>query len=735
MPETPIPEGARDPIEDMQEIAEGVFAPGAAGNPAGPGTPETGNPGPKRPGLFRRGLNRLSRHGTPGEVRITPEDTQPQPEPFSEATDEQRNDYIGVARNRYGDIRTILGDKRTELHPPETDQPPVPISLTEIAQSTYPGTDPESLAKVEEGVNGTRQNLADLLFKARYSPEEVQNELQDFSPEDQTAIRELLLNTINDIASTKTLMTMEDPDGNLVTLSSDPDWLKTWEPELQKPNSPGILNRIGTGFARLSHRGERKPAGEAADQEVVTDQVEQAVQEKRFFGRKVISFMVEKGAIGGGRFVARQIVRNLVSWSGLAGAVGGGVAGTMVAGGIVGGIVGGLVEYVRQVNKNLNVRELEEHPELAARKRRLLRKVKELKYLKHRESWGPNDYRKLGKAIIVGAFMGAGAGAVVEYVPGIREFLGDLLGKTPGVEVIKNTAGEVAGATGRTIGETSKGLGDLARNRVPGAEWVGDRLGDVGKAIGLGDGGPKGPVGGEPLPGGPEPQGPEPIAGEPGEGSPPPLPGGVELPPPGGAEPPAPGGAEPTPPGGQPGGQEVPAPKTEVEALKEQLQAQSQQMADMQRQMAELRQALVEAQQQPAGKVPGFVEPGAGAPPVPGAADSIPPTEIHGHTVAGSVGEQTLTYDGKPWVLLDNGTKNINFLFESSGESGTVDKQALARHLQQATKLWVNGQLSPSANADLYNVFHLSNGTSSVYKDLLNKDTLLSLRNLGIVSK
>lgn len=118
------------------------------------------------------------------------------------------------------------------------------------------------------------------------------------------------------------------------------------------------------------------------------------------------------------------------------------------------------------------------------------------------------------------------------------------------------------------------------------------------------------------------------------------------------------------------------------------------------------------------------------------ATESIPPnTIIHHHEVSGSVADHSLTYDGKPWVLMDNGVKNIGNLFKTVGETGDIDKQALASNLQNATKLWTDGQLNYTDHPDLYRIFHLSNGTASVYNNLLDDNTLESLKKLGIVKK
>lgn len=116
-----------------------------------------------------------------------------------------------------------------------------------------------------------------------------------------------------------------------------------------------------------------------------------------------------------------------------------------------------------------------------------------------------------------------------------------------------------------------------------------------------------------------------------------------------------------------------------------------------------------------------------------------PPTSIEptisptSKEVAGSVADGTLTYDGKSWDLINNGEKNIDNLLRVTEQAGTVDRQILADNLQKATELWTNGQLDKSTDPDLWKVFNLSNGTQSVFPDLLNVDTLESLKKLGIV--
>lgn len=136
----------------------------------------------------------------------------------------------------------------------------------------------------------------------------------------------------------------------------------------------------------------------------------------------------------------------------------------------------------------------------------------------------------------------------------------------------------------------------------------------------------------------------------------------------------------------------------------------------------------------PQPAAPAFPD-GAPSATAPTTAEPISPTTTPtGAEASGSITDNSLTYDNKPWVLLENGTKNIGQALQTIGETGVpVDQQVLASKLQEATNLWANGQLDPSTNPDLYRLFHLSNGTESIYKNLLNQDTINSLLKLGII--
>lgn len=101
------------------------------------------------------------------------------------------------------------------------------------------------------------------------------------------------------------------------------------------------------------------------------------------------------------------------------------------------------------------------------------------------------------------------------------------------------------------------------------------------------------------------------------------------------------------------------------------------------------------------------------------------------HTISGNVTDNTLTIDEQQWSLMDNGIKNIHNLFDAVNQTGAVDNDTLARHLEDAQKLYTQGLLID--DSDLGKLFHLTNGTESEYQNLLNNDTLSVLKNLGIV--
>lgn len=110
-------------------------------------------------------------------------------------------------------------------------------------------------------------------------------------------------------------------------------------------------------------------------------------------------------------------------------------------------------------------------------------------------------------------------------------------------------------------------------------------------------------------------------------------------------------------------------------------------------------------------------------------------TAPNGAVVSGSTLDNSLTYNGQSWHLAENGIKNLGHLLTTAGQSPDIDHQILNAKLQEAAALWANGQLDPDRYTDLYRLFHFSNGTGNIYRQLFNKDTISSLMNLGIISE
>lgn len=151
---------------------------------------------------------------------------------------------------------------------------------------------------------------------------------------------------------------------------------------------------------------------------------------------------------------SRELAKGIVSYSGLAGAIGGGVTGTVVAGAFVGAMSGALVEYARQVNRNID-REAAADPSVAGRRAAFLLKFKELR---HTEVLKPTDLKKIRNAAIFGMLAGTGASALMEHTQ-IGELIRDRFsGNVPGLEGIKN----IASGTKDMVGGVFGGAGNLA---------------------------------------------------------------------------------------------------------------------------------------------------------------------------------------------------------------------------------------------------------------------------------
>ncbi len=195
-------------------------------------------------------------------------------------------------------------------------------------------------------------------------------------------------------------------------------------------------------------------------------------------------FVLRNASMTSLRWGAREAAKGVWSVSGVAGAIGGGIAGTAVGGAVVGAVAGAAVEYVRQVNQNLDnlpitrrstgrtmsIGEAFRIEDLALENRSAILLYK-VKGLRHVESWKPNDISKLGKAALFGAAAGAGAGALADAFNHREEIVSFLAEK--GV-----TADKIVGA----LGSVAKTAGDIAGGTVKfGEENVGAMAGAVGR--------------------------------------------------------------------------------------------------------------------------------------------------------------------------------------------------------------------------------------------------------------
>lgn len=265
-------------------------------------------------------------------------------------------------------------------------------------------------------------------------------------------------------------------------------------------------NILKRGLGKLGHAAEGVfgIAGGAASKgtEITKSKVEalinrmgQVLENKKAFGKSVADFALHGTATRGLSIGSKELAKGIVSWGGLAGAVGGGVTGTVVAGAFVGAVSGALVEYARQVNKNLD-RKAEADPSLAGRRTACFLKFKGLP---NKEVLTSIEWKEVRNKAVFGLIAGAGAGALVEYIPEISEFIKNIPGVSgirdmardiPGAEgmgqafqTTEQKIGEVAGAVGQTGGNLLGGAGEMARN-IPGVSGTGDLAGAAGRTTG-----------------------------------------------------------------------------------------------------------------------------------------------------------------------------------------------------------------------------------------------------------
>ncbi|MBI2019229.1 hypothetical protein HYS95_00990 [Candidatus Daviesbacteria bacterium] len=547
----------------------------------------------------------------------------------------------------------------------------------------------------------------------------------------------------------------------------------------------GGVAHLGIEGAKLPFKGAGKGVelAKKLGTEAVIGKAGDVLKNVPAFGKSIAGFATGKiGEVGAG-MASRELAKGVLAWTATTAGIGTGITGTWVGGAFVGAMGGAMIEWGRQINQNLK----ESDPSIAGRRAAFLLKFKELR---HAGVLKPRDLKKIRNAAIFGAIAGAGAGALVQFVPEIAQFVGEHSGFLTGTG---DTAGAAAGTTadalggvGGSIGNAAGGIGegiggvwsgtgeaiggiaggagemtqgvrDMAGN-LPGVKGTGDVLGGIGNAAGNVWSGTGEVAGGalartgETIGGATQTTGDFARSLPMGQGAADTL-GGVGGAIGGGlgqageaignaAQAVGLGGAQEA---AQQAGQETAQGAAEQAAgeagntgLSETVQAaadEANSTAALDASNAAVGEAVQQTGQETVQQVGQEALEEAGQEVAQGT-EPIANTMVHGHEVAGSVVDQSLTYDGAPWVLLENGTKNIGNVLEAAGIDGAleaVDKGVLAQNLQQATNLWTQGQLTPSAYPDLYTLFHLSNGTASVYNDLLNEDTVDILKKLKVL--
>ncbi|MCL4397877.1 hypothetical protein M1403_02505 [Patescibacteria group bacterium] len=140
------------------------------------------------------------------------------------------------------------------------------------------------------------------------------------------------------------------------------------------------------------------------------------------------------------------------------------------------------------------------------------------------------------------------------------------------------------------------------------------------------------------------------------------------------------------------------------------------------------------AETPPVSPTPGATPPVG--PEVTGVPPVVPPGIEHliapnGAVINGSVVNNTLTYNGEPWHLLDNGSLHLHQL--AGGEM--INETVLAEKLQEAVNLWSRGELSAADHPDLWAIFQISNGTQSVFNNLMNHGSAVAqaMQHLSII--
>lgn len=231
-------------------------------------------------------------------------------------------------------------------------------------------------------------------------------------------------------------------------LAKERSWLEKWQKELKIKSAQET--DISHGF--FLKRG-----------------VERVGKEFKEAGRvnaaaKLVLNNTVKGSL---RFGEKELVKGLVSTSGLVGLVGGGFAGTMIAGAFVGAASGVTVEYIKQVSSNLDKRvECKQEADLALAEggKSILRKMRELR---HAEVLKPNDYRKIAKAAVFGAGAGALGGLFIETLKDHGEDIKSLfsgMGRLTGLIEIQEAVKEATPESVMSSSETNEVIVETGNN-------------------------------------------------------------------------------------------------------------------------------------------------------------------------------------------------------------------------------------------------------------------------------
>lgn len=181
--------------------------------------------------------------------------------------------------------------------------------------------------------------------------------------------------------------------------------------------STAVVARIKEPAVFIWQTASRK--AEADSHEIGEAALKMGEAGRAALGSAAAEFVVRKTSVTGLRWGVREATKGVLLTSGIVGLIGGGIVGTAASGAIVGGVSAAAVDYVRQVNANLDKRSeavkaaetLEVHP-ADGRKSAFLAKIEGLRY---KEAYAA-DFSRLGKAVVVGAVMGAGAGEAASLI-------------------------------------------------------------------------------------------------------------------------------------------------------------------------------------------------------------------------------------------------------------------------------------------------------------------------------